>query len=102
MRAEVGYGVCMRLHISLPEETVRAIDEVAGKRGRSAFIREAVTREAERERKVKLFWSAIHDYPPSKTTTTAESISEDRKRSGLARERKLQRHWDAARRDSSD
>ena len=32
----------MRLHIELDDETVRAIDEISGPRGRSRFIRDAI------------------------------------------------------------
>jgi predicted nucleic acid-binding protein len=37
-----------RTHILIPESLVRAIDELVGKRGRSAFIAEAAAREVER------------------------------------------------------
>ena len=40
----------MRTHISLPEELVRQIDEIAGPRNRSAFIEEAVRRKLLNER----------------------------------------------------
>ncbi len=40
----------MRTHISLPEDLVREIDEIAGPRNRSAFIEEAVRRKLQNER----------------------------------------------------
>ncbi len=102
MSALVGYGVCMRLHITLPEETVRAIDEVAGERGRSAFIREAVVKEAERRRKMKSFWAAVGSIPDFAPWMTPEWISAERKRESEARDRKLREHWDAPRHDDPD
>ena len=94
----------MRLHITLDEELVKTIDEIAGKRGRSAFIRDAVTFEAERRRKAKKFWDAINMPGPSplEPWMTAEWISEDRKRDSEAMDRKLAKHWDAARHDGTD
>jgi predicted transcriptional regulator len=46
----------MRLHISLDDELVRQIDQHAGPRGRSRFIREAIERtlEAHRQREALL------------------------------------------------
>lgn len=34
--------MCMRLHIELKDDLVAAVDEAAGPRGRSRFIREAL------------------------------------------------------------
>lgn len=95
MSENVGYGVCMRLHITLDEETVRAIDEIAGERGRSAFIREAVTQEAERRRKMKLFWSAVGSIPDFAPGATAETISRERARDTAERNSELREHRDA-------
>ncbi len=92
----------MRLHITLPEETVREIDEVAGERGRSAFIREAVSKEAERRRKMKLFWSAVGSIPDLAPWMTPEWISAERKRQSEATGERLRRHWDAPRYDDPD
>ena len=91
--------MCMRVHINLDEDLVRTIDELAGERGRSAFIRDAVAQEAERQRKLRSFWAAVYFPGDFQSDMTAETISEDRKREDLAREAKLQRHWDAARHD---
>lgn len=43
--------MCMRLHISLDDELVREIDEHAGPRGRSRFIREAIEHEVAARRR---------------------------------------------------
>jgi metal-responsive CopG/Arc/MetJ family transcriptional regulator len=44
----------MRVHITLPEDTVREIDEIAGTRGRSKYIADAVTAAAKRDRLLKV------------------------------------------------
>ncbi len=89
--------MCMRLHITLDEELVKAIDEIAGKRGRSAFIRDAVEAEAERQRKMKSFWAAV-EMPGDalEPWMTAEWIAENRRRDSEATERKLAKHWNAS------
>jgi hypothetical protein len=94
----------MRLHINLDEETVKAIDELAGKRGRSAFIRDTLTQEVERQRKMKLFWSAFGSLPDFAPGATAETIREERRESTEAQNRKLAKHWgyDPSRLDSPD
>jgi len=45
----------MRLHISLEDDLVEALDQRVGRRGRSAFISEAVRQSLEEERR----WAAI-------------------------------------------
>lgn len=94
----------MRLHINLDEETVKAIDDLAGKGGRSAFIRETLTIEVERQRKMKLFWSAFGALPDFMPGVTAETIREERRRETEAQDRKLAKHWgyDPARLHSPD
>lgn len=44
-----------RAHIVLPEDLVREIDEIAGSRGRSAFLAELARREIKRRRLLKVF-----------------------------------------------
>lgn len=39
-----------RTNVTLPEELLRQVDELAGPRGRSAFVAEAVTAKVKRER----------------------------------------------------
>jgi len=40
----------VRTNLMLPEELVEAIDEVAGPRGRSRYVTEALTRQLRRDR----------------------------------------------------
>jgi len=46
-----------RTHIVLPGELVREINEIAGPRGRSAFLADLARREAKRRRLLKIFQS---------------------------------------------
>jgi len=46
----VGTGTRIPVNMSLPEELVRQLDEVAGPRNRSAFAEEALRRAIRRER----------------------------------------------------
>lgn len=48
----------MRVHVELQDELVERIDDAAGHRGRSGFIREAVESELERRTRRKLIQSA--------------------------------------------
>lgn len=48
----------MRMHIELDDELVRELDVVAGKRGRSAFVRRALERALEQERRALALRSA--------------------------------------------
>jgi len=99
----IGKGLmCMRSHITIDEEIVQQVDEIAGKRGRSAFIRDAVVKEAERRRKTQSFWSAVGSVPDFAPWMTAEWISAQRRRQDEAVERKLRGHWDASRYDGPD
>lgn len=43
------------MHIELDDDLVAEVDEIAGTRGRSAFVRRAVARAVEQERR----WSAL-------------------------------------------
>lgn len=56
-RISISGGVChpvvMRVHISLDDEIVRALDESVGQRRRSAFIAAAVMRALDEERRWK-------------------------------------------------
>jgi metal-responsive CopG/Arc/MetJ family transcriptional regulator len=49
----------MRVHIYLDEDVVDEVDRLAGDRGRSSFIEEAVRNELERRRRWDLIWSAV-------------------------------------------
>lgn len=46
-----------RTHIVLPEELVGEIDQIAGSRGRSAFLADLARREIKRRRLLKIFES---------------------------------------------
>jgi hypothetical protein len=45
----------VRTNITLPAETLALIDELAGPRGRSAWIAEVLTRQAKRDRMKKVW-----------------------------------------------
>jgi Arc/MetJ family transcription regulator len=47
----------MRMHIELDDALVRELDAVTGPRGRSAFVRRAVERALEQERR----WRALQE-----------------------------------------
>jgi hypothetical protein len=44
----------VRTNITIPEEVLAYVDEVAGPRGRSAYISDLVAREVKRERALKI------------------------------------------------
>jgi metal-responsive CopG/Arc/MetJ family transcriptional regulator len=55
----------MRMHIEFDDELIKKIDEVAGPRGRSKFVREAVEKAIDWEERWKLIRAsrgAIADY----------------------------------------
>lgn len=83
----------MRLHINLDEDLAKQIDELAGPRGRSRYIREAIEAKVDVDRRIaarRRFIGSIPDFAP---WMTADWISENRKREGRQREEKLARHW---------
>lgn len=49
----------MRMHIELDDQLVERIDAVAGKRGRSRFVRRAITRALDRENRWDLISAAV-------------------------------------------
>lgn len=49
----------MRVHIFLDEALVEEIDEIAGPRGRSSFIAEAVATKVDQERRWRKIRSAV-------------------------------------------
>lgn len=83
----------MRLHINLDDATVAAIDELAGPRGRSAFIRDTLAAEVERRRKLETFWSAFGALPDFMPGATAETIREERRRDTERQNRAVDRRW---------
>jgi predicted transcriptional regulator len=53
----------MRVHITLDEDVVKELDELAGLRGRSAFIEAAVRERIERATRWRKIESAIGSIP---------------------------------------
>jgi predicted transcriptional regulator len=53
----------MRVHITLDEDVVKELDELAGPRGRSAFIEAAVRERIERAARWRKIESAIGSIP---------------------------------------
>lgn len=83
----------MRLHINLDDETARQIDEVAGARKRSSYIREAIDAKLEVDRRVAARRKLVGACPDFAPWMTAEWISENRKREGEARQKQLDKWW---------
>ena len=79
----------MRMHIELDDDLVRRIDEVAGSRGRSGFVRTAIERALDEQRRWKLIRSAIgsisdhgHDWDEDPAEWVRGQRQADRKRVG--------------------
>ncbi len=71
----------------------REIDQLAGPRNRSKYIREAIAAKVEVDRRVaarRRLFGSVPDFAP---WMTPEWISENRKREGRERDEKLARHW---------
>lgn len=79
----------MRLHINVDDETAKEIDEIAGPRGRSQYIRDAIEAKVEVDRRVAARRRLVGSYPDFAPWMTAEWISENRKREGEARDAQL-------------
>lgn len=47
----------MRVHVYLDDELVEELDRVAGERGRSAFVEQAVRKELDDRRRWEMIWS---------------------------------------------
>jgi hypothetical protein len=75
----------MRLHINLDDDLVRQIDDVAGPRGRSKLIREAVEIEVERRRRQAALERLVGSMPDFAPWMTPEWISEPQARKPGAR-----------------
>jgi metal-responsive CopG/Arc/MetJ family transcriptional regulator len=83
----------MRIHINLDDELVRELDEVAGARGRSRLIRDAVQQEVARRRRIRALEEAAGSIPDFAPHRTPERISAERKREGRERDEKIQKYW---------
>lgn len=79
-----------RTHVVLPEQLVKDIDALVGKRGRSEFIAEVAAREVKKRRLLELlrrpepFWKD-KDHPELKDGSAAW-VSKMRREEGAARE----------------
>ena len=83
----------MRLHINLDDGLAEQIDELAGPRGRSRYIREAIAARVEADRRTAARRRLIGMAPDFAPGVTAETISEERMRETLERDEKLASHW---------
>jgi len=83
----------MRLHINLDDELAEQIDDLAGPRGRSRYIREAIAARVETDRRVAARRRLVGSIPDFAPGMTAETISAERKRETVEREEKLAPHW---------
>jgi hypothetical protein len=83
----------MRMHINLDDELVRQIDEVAGARGRSRFIREAVESKLNADARLAARRRAFGSIPDFAPWMTPEWISKNRKEETQRRQEKLDEHW---------
>ena len=65
------YMATTRTHVVLPEELIKGIDALVGKRGRSAFLTEIATQEVKRRKLIALlssdkpYWKS-EDHPELK------------------------------------
>ncbi len=82
----------MRMHINLDDDMVKEIDELAGARGRSRYIREAVEGKLDVDRRLAARRRAFGSIPDFAPRMTPEWISKDRQRESLERDAKLARH----------
>lgn len=69
----------MRMHLNLDDELAREIDAVAGSRGRSAFVRDAVSRELDRRRRWTAFDRAVGGAPDFGSHLPHDWIREERR-----------------------
>lgn len=92
--------MCMRLHINLDEELVEQIDELAGARGRSAFIRETLAKEVEEKRAWAAFERAAGSCPNFGDHLGPDWVRRMRSEDGARRQKRLDEAW--ARHDDPD
>lgn len=79
----------MRLHMNLDDGIAAEIDRLAGPRGRSQYIREAIEAKLEVDRRLAARRELIGSAPGFAPWMTPESISEDRARETRERDRRL-------------
>ena len=77
----------VRTNITIPAETLALVDEVAGRRGRSAYIAEVLAKQAKRDR-MKKVWEENRGVLKGSTTwgTTPEEV--------LTALRQIRASWD--------
>jgi metal-responsive CopG/Arc/MetJ family transcriptional regulator len=81
----------MRLHLVLDEDLVEEIDSIAGKRGRSKFVREAVeTRLDEDKRRLEALERLRGSMPDFAPHMTREWIREERRHESESFDRKIE------------
>lgn len=78
----------MRMHIELDDELVAKVDDLAGPRGRSAFVRSAIERAVDQE----LRWASLesaagalgddHDWDADPAAWVREQRHADQRRAG--------------------
>lgn len=81
--------MCMRLHITLGEGLVIEVDKLAGPRGRSEFIREAIEREVERRRSREALLRIVGAAPDFASHLPPDWIRREREQATAASDRKL-------------
>lgn len=85
----------VRTHVVLPEQLIKDIDALVGKRGRSEFLAEVAAREVKKRRLLKLLnepgpiWKD-EDHPELKDGSAAW-VSKMRREEGAAREARRRR-----------
>lgn len=79
----------MRMHIELDDDLVAQVDALSGPRGRSAFVRAAIERAVERERRWSLIESAAgtiaddgHDWDDDPAAWVRDQRRSDTRRAG--------------------
>jgi hypothetical protein len=85
--------VGMRMHITLDDDLVKRIDELAGARGRSRYIREAVEGRLDIDARLAARRRAFGSIPDFAPWMTPEWISQNRKEESQRRQEKLDKHW---------
>jgi Arc/MetJ-type ribon-helix-helix transcriptional regulator len=81
------------MHINLDDEVVTKIDEIAGPRGRSEFIRNAVARTLEVETRLEARRRAFGSIPDFAPWMTPEWVSQNRREEDERRQEKLDERW---------
>jgi hypothetical protein len=81
------------MHITLSDDLVERIDQLAGARGRSRFIREAVEGKLDADSRLEARRRAFGSLPDFAPWMTPKWISENRKEEGRRRQEKLDKHW---------